>query len=70
MAKVACCRFQKSLDPFAMFVAEETSKRDFTDIYLITFFGDVNFGNTLAMTVIFFPKLSKFTGNFKNAEKN
>ena len=53
-----------------MFVAEETSKRDLTDIYLITFFGDVNFGNTLAMTVIFFSKLSKFTVNFKNAEKN
>ena len=29
-------------------------KGDFPDIYLITFFGDRNFGNTSAMTVILF----------------
>ena len=43
---------------------------DFLDIYLTTFFGICNFGNTLAMRVIFSWKCSKFYRHFKNAEKN
>ena len=34
-------------------------KRDFTDINRITFFGDSNLGNTLAMRVIFCLKMRK-----------
>ena len=59
MVKVLCCRFQQSLGRFAMFVVEDPLKRDFTDIYLIYFFGDGNLGNTSAMRVIFFLKMSK-----------
>ena len=35
-------------------------KRDFPDIYLITFFGVCNFQNTLPMRAIFFLKKLKF----------
>ena len=45
-------------------------KRDFTDIHLMTFFGDGNLRNTSAMRVIFVWKSSKFNVNFKNGEKN
>ena len=34
-------------------------KKDFLNIYLITFFGVRNFGNTSAMRVIFFLKIFK-----------
>ena len=44
--------------------------RDFLDIYLTTFLGIHNFGNTSAMRVNFFWKCSKFYLNFKNAEDN
>ena len=59
MVKVALCRFQQSLGPFAMFFLKRPLKRDFTDIYLITFFGDGNLGTTSAMRVIFFLKMFK-----------
>ena len=36
----------------------------------MTFFGDVNFGNTSAMAVILFSKYSKVNVDFKKAEKN
>ena len=45
-------------------------KRDFVDIYLTTFFGIINFGNTSAMRVIFFWNCWKLYLNFKNAEHN
>ena len=70
MVKVALCRFQQSSGRFAMFVLELTFKRDFTDIYLITFSADGNLGNTSALSVIFFGKGSKFNVDCKNAEKN
>ena len=54
MVKVALCRFQQSLSPFAMFLWKRPFKRDITDIYRVTFFGDGNFGNTSAVRVIFF----------------
>ena len=69
MVKLALSRLQQSLRPFAMFVVEEPSKTDFTDIYLITIFGDGNLGNTSDMRVTFFSKCSKFNVDFKNAEK-
>ena len=36
------------------FLRKKPFKRDLTEIYLITFFGDGNFGNTSAMRIIFF----------------
>ena len=40
MVKVALFRFQQSLGPFACLLWKTPLKRDFTGIYLITFFGD------------------------------
>ena len=57
-ARLPCCLWK---DPL---------KRDFSDIYLITFFEVANFGNTSTMRVIFFLKCSKFNIDFGNAEKN
>ena len=54
MIKVPLCRFQQSLGPFAMFFLKRPLKRHFTDIYLLTFFGDGNLGNKSGMRVIFF----------------
>ena len=54
MIQVPLCRFQQSLGPFPMFFLKRPLKRHFTDIYLLTFFGDGNLGNTSAMKVIFF----------------
>ena len=45
-------------------------KRDQLGIYLWTFFVVGNFGNTEAMSVIFFIKCSKFNADSKNSEKN
>ena len=59
MVEVAFFRFQQSLGPFAMFFVEVPFKRDFTDIYRITFFGDGNLGNTSAMRIIFFSGMFK-----------
>ena len=54
MGKVPLCIFQQSLGALAMFFLKRPLKRHFTDIYLLTFFGDGNLGNTSAMRVIFF----------------
>ena len=54
MIKVPLCRFQQFLGPFAMFFLKRPLKPDFTDIYLMIFFGDGNLGYTSAMRVIFF----------------
>ena len=59
MGKVALSRFQRSLVPFAHLLWKTPLKRDFTGIYLITFFGDGDFGTTSAMRVIFFLKMFK-----------
>ena len=40
-------------------------KEDFLDIYLITFFGVLNFGNTWAMSVFFFRKMFKIYYRFE-----
>ena len=45
-------------------------KREFLEIYLTTFYGVRNFGNTPTMKVIFFWKCSEFNENLRNAEKN
>ena len=44
--------------------------KDFSDIYLTTFFAKRNFGNTSARRVIFFWKCAKFYLHFKNPEEN
>ena len=59
MGKVALSRFQQSLGPFACLLWKTPLKQDFTGIYLITFFGDGDLGNTWAMRVIFFLKMFK-----------
>ena len=59
MGKVALCRFKQSLGPFACLLWKTPLKRDFTGIYLITFFGDGDLGNTSAVRVIFFLKMFK-----------
>ena len=59
MIKVASSRLQQCLCPFTMLFVEGILKGAFSDIYLITFFGDGNFGNTSAMRVIFFLKMFK-----------
>ena len=46
------------------------SNRFFFHIYLSTFFGVRNFGNTEAMRVILFWKCSKFDVDLKNANEN
>ena len=71
MIKVPLCRFQQSLGPFGMFFFKRPLKRHFTDIYLLTFFGDGNFGNTFGYEGdLFFENVAKFNVDFKNAEKN
>ena len=55
---------------YHVFFLKGILEQDFSDIYLITFFGDGNFGNTSAMGVIFFWKSSKFNVDFRNEEKN
>ena len=57
MIKVPSSRLQAFLCPITILFVEGHSELDFYDIYLITFFGDGNFGNTLAMRVIFFLKM-------------
>ena len=57
MGKVALSRFQQSLGPFACLLWKTALKRDVTGIYLLTFFGDGNLGNTSAMRVILFLKM-------------
>ena len=59
MVKVALCRFQQSLGPFACLLWKTPLKRDFTGIYLITFFGEGDLETTFAMRVIFFLKMFK-----------
>ena len=70
MIKVPLCRFQQSLGPFAMFFLKRPLKRHFTDIYLLTFFGDGNLGNTSAMRVIFFLKMCEIQCRFRKLSKN
>ena len=59
MVKVALSRFQQSLGPFACLLWKTPLKRDFTDSYLITFFGEGDLETTFAMRVIFFWKMFK-----------
>ena len=53
MIKVRSSRFQQCLCPFTMLFVEEHSELDFSDIYLIAYCGDGNFGKTSTMRVIF-----------------
>ena len=58
-ARLACC------------LSKGTLKRYFSYIYLTTLLEVRNFGNTLAMIVVFFLGIcSKFTVYLKNREKN
>ena len=59
MGKVPSSTLQQCLWMFPMLFVEGHSELDFPDIFLITFFGDGNIGNTSAMSVIFFLKMFK-----------
>ena len=52
-------RFQMCFHPFTMMPVEGFSQTEFLDIYLTTFSGVSNIGNTSAMTLIFFSKMFK-----------
>ena len=62
--------FSTSWSALPCWLSKGPLKCNFFDIYLTTFFGIRNFGNTSAMRVVFCSKCSKFYLNFKNAEKN
>ena len=70
MLKVVWFRLQQCLIPLSMLLFKGPVKRHFLHIYLTTFSGVCNFGNTSAMRVIFLCKIVKFNPAFKNAETN
>ena len=51
------------------FLLKGTVKQRFLDIYLTMFFRLCNFGNTLAMTVIFILNMFKILSRFPNSRK-
>ena len=59
MAKVTSSRLQQFLRSLTMLFVEGHSELDFSDLYLINFLGDGNFGTTSAKRVIFFLKMLK-----------
>ena len=71
MLNVPSFRFQQCLGPFTMLLVQGYSAAVLFYIYLTTFLEVRNFGNTLAMSAIFFFWIcSKFHLDFKNSEKN
>ena len=70
MIKVLPFNVQQGLGLLIMLVIEGFSENVFLNVFLTTYFGVRNDGNTSAMTVIFFEKWSKFNVDFKNAEKD
>ena len=59
MIKVPSSRLQQCFCPFIMLFVEGHSELDYSDIYLITLFGEGNFRNTSAMRIIFCLKMLK-----------
>ena len=53
MVKVLSFRLQQCFNPFVILSVEGSSEHDLLDIYLTTFFGALNFGNTSFMRDIF-----------------
>ena len=70
MVKVVPFRFKQYLVRLTCCFTKSPLKGDFWEIWLTTFFGVRNFGNTSAMKVIFFRKCWEFTIAFANAAKN
>ena len=70
MVELVYFTFQHCLVPLTMLLVEGSSETGLFRHFITTFFGVRNFGNTLAMRVIFVPKCSKFNLDFKNAEAN
>ena len=71
MVKVLSSRLQMCLRPFlTCCLSKVPLKQEFLDIYLITFCGYGNFGNTSHMRPFFSWKCSKFNVHFRNEEKN
>ena len=62
--------FTSVWDRLACYLWKGFVKLGLLDIYSSTYFVVRNFGNTLAFTVIFFSKCSKFDLDFKTLEKS
>ena len=68
--QVVWFRLQRCLVPLTMLLVEGHLKQDVLDIYLTTYQGTCNFGNTSAMRVMLFLKYWKLNLDVKNAETN
>ena len=67
--KLCCSDWNKGLARLPCCYSAGPLKRDFLDIYLTTYFGVPNFGNTQVMRIILFWKVSKCNTNFKTSLK-
>ena len=70
MVKVAWFRLQQCLVPLTCYLSKGRMRGEFLEIWLTTFFGVLDFGNTSAMRVTSFWECSQFNLHFKNVEKN
>ena len=69
MVKLPPRRFEPCFRSFTMLLVEGYSEMAFLDVYLTGSYGLCIFRNTLAMRVIFVWKCSKFSLDFKIAER-
>ena len=67
--KVPPWNFISVLDPLTRWFPEGVLKQELSGIHITTFFGNHNFGNIEGMELIFFPKCSEFSVDFKVAIK-
>ena len=70
MIKVLWWRFHQCFSTFTMLLIKESSQTRLFTRLSNHVCGVPNFGNTKALTVIFFSKYSKFKVDFKKAEKS
>ena len=69
MINVPPFRFEQCLDPFKMLLVQRYSEAVLFEIYLTTILQVRNFGNTLAMSVIFFLNMFKIQSRFQKWRK-
>ena len=70
MVTLLSFKLQQCLGPFTILPVKGSTESGLLDIYITTFFGVFNFGNTSAMSVIFFQKCPKFNVDCHNAKAN
>ena len=58
------------IDAFTCSLSKRVLKRSFLESGLTKIFTVSNFGNTLAVTIMFFPKSLKFDVDLRNGIKN